>query len=356
MTTAPERRCEPGCLPFSSTATGTSPSRSRVSGRSSSSWPSRIAQASPPGPPPTIRMPTSIRSSARVGRRGDRLGGRERRRVVGRADAAHVTPCAPAGARSASARSACRSPTTPRSANSKIGAFGSLLIATIVPELCMPTLCWIAPEMPQRDVELRRDGLAGLADLGRVRVPARVDDRARRGDRAAERRRELLDQREVLRARRARGRRRRSRPRPRSTGRSTPPVRLLDQLGRERVLLQLHANVLDRRRPPAARPGRTRRRGSAPSRGVVVQPTSTTTVSPSADCLPTSSPPSLDDVGEVPVEARRRGARRARRRCRRRAPTARRGRSRSPSRATSCAIASTRGCGSGAASLASSTT
>ena len=41
------------------------------------------------------------------------------------------------------------SPTTPRSANSKIGAFASLLIATITPELCIPTLCWIAPEMPQ---------------------------------------------------------------------------------------------------------------------------------------------------------------------------------------------------------------
>src|SRR4051794_21769003 len=43
----------------------------------------------------------------------------------------------------------CRSPTTPKSANSKIGAFASLLIATIVPEPCMPTLCWIAPEMPR---------------------------------------------------------------------------------------------------------------------------------------------------------------------------------------------------------------
>ncbi len=43
---------------------------------------------------------------------------------------------------------ACRSPTTDRSAYSKIGAFGSLLIATTVPELCIPTLCWIAPEIP----------------------------------------------------------------------------------------------------------------------------------------------------------------------------------------------------------------
>ena len=42
----------------------------------------------------------------------------------------------------------CTSPTTPRSENSKMGAFGSLLIATMTPELCMPTLCWIAPEMP----------------------------------------------------------------------------------------------------------------------------------------------------------------------------------------------------------------
>src|SRR5579862_588366 len=43
---------------------------------------------------------------------------------------------------------ACRSPTTPRSAYSKIGAWGSLLIATITPEPCIPTLCWIAPLIP----------------------------------------------------------------------------------------------------------------------------------------------------------------------------------------------------------------
>jgi len=41
-----------------------------------------------------------------------------------------------------------RSPTMPRSLNSKIGAFASLLIATMFSEDCMPTLCWIAPEMP----------------------------------------------------------------------------------------------------------------------------------------------------------------------------------------------------------------
>ena len=42
----------------------------------------------------------------------------------------------------------CTSPTTARSLNSKIGACGSLLIATIVFELCIPTLCCTAPEIP----------------------------------------------------------------------------------------------------------------------------------------------------------------------------------------------------------------
>lgn len=42
-----------------------------------------------------------------------------------------------------------RSPTTPKSAMSKIGASASLFTATIVFEVCMPALCWIAPEMPR---------------------------------------------------------------------------------------------------------------------------------------------------------------------------------------------------------------
>src|SRR5581483_7887477 len=81
----------------------------------------------------------------RIGRRADRLLRRPRRREVGRPDAHDFR------ARTSSVSFgtiACRSPTTPRSANSKIGAFGSLLIATIVFDPCMPTLCWIAPEMP----------------------------------------------------------------------------------------------------------------------------------------------------------------------------------------------------------------
>ena len=51
-----------------------------------------------------------------------------------------------------------------------------------------------------REIQLRRDGLARLADLRGVRVPAGVDDRAGRCDRrvAAERARQFLGELEVL--------------------------------------------------------------------------------------------------------------------------------------------------------------
>src|SRR6266542_3219562 len=39
-----------------------------------------------------------------------------------------------------------RSPTTPTTAQSQIGAFGSLLSARMFSELCIPTLCWREPE------------------------------------------------------------------------------------------------------------------------------------------------------------------------------------------------------------------
>ncbi len=146
LTTAPESRCEPGCLPFSSTATGTSPSRSAVAGSSSTSWPRRIAQASPAGPAPTTRIPTSI-GSASPGTASASCGSN------GGGNLAGIEPISsPFLARTSSVSFGttwCRSPTTPRSLNSKMGAFASLLIATITFELCMPTLCWIAPEIPQ---------------------------------------------------------------------------------------------------------------------------------------------------------------------------------------------------------------
>src|SRR3954447_8581494 len=81
----------------------------------------------------------------RVRRRRDVVPRVERRRIVG-------GPHEPLRALTSSVSfgtTSCTSPTTPRSENSKIGAFESLLIATITPADCIPTLCWIAPEMPQ---------------------------------------------------------------------------------------------------------------------------------------------------------------------------------------------------------------
>ena len=83
----------------------------------------------------------------RIGRLADELARAERRRVVGRANRRHDPRCCFTSSVSFGTIS-WRSPTTPRSLNSKIGAFASLLMATIVFELCMPTLCWIAPLMP----------------------------------------------------------------------------------------------------------------------------------------------------------------------------------------------------------------
>src|SRR5450755_3726796 len=51
-----------------------------------------------------------------------------------------------------------------------------------------------------RDVERRRDALAGLTDLMSMRDPTGVDRRARRPDRAAERSRQLFDDVKMLRA------------------------------------------------------------------------------------------------------------------------------------------------------------
>src|SRR3954466_9180520 len=60
---APDSRCEPVVLPFSISATGTSPSCSVSFSSVSSSCISRIAQASPAGPPPTLATPPPQGSS-----------------------------------------------------------------------------------------------------------------------------------------------------------------------------------------------------------------------------------------------------------------------------------------------------
>src|SRR5690606_39125795 len=91
-------------------------------------------------------------------------GGRDRRLAGGRPGLAAGNPRqAPAQRTRAGGHAYCffclrvsiscgttvnRSPTTPKSAISKIGASGSLLIATIVLAVCIPARCWIAPEIP----------------------------------------------------------------------------------------------------------------------------------------------------------------------------------------------------------------
>ena len=81
-----------------------------------------------------------------VRRGADRVGRAEGRREVARPR--HERYARPRTSSVSLGTIWCRSPTTPRSQKSKIGAFASLLIATIVPDPCMPTLCWIAPEIP----------------------------------------------------------------------------------------------------------------------------------------------------------------------------------------------------------------
>ena len=113
------------------------------------------AQARPAVPPPTIATPTSMRSSsASVGGPmnsfaestggGNWLGAT--RPLLW--DTLAQPPFLAFTASVSLGTILLRSPTIPRSENSKIGAFASLLIATMFSEDCIPTLCWIAPEMP----------------------------------------------------------------------------------------------------------------------------------------------------------------------------------------------------------------
>ena len=81
LTTAPESRCEPGCLPFSSTATGTSPSRSAVAGSSSTQL-AEADRAGEPGRPGADDEDPDL-DRIGVGRDGERILRLERRREPG---------------------------------------------------------------------------------------------------------------------------------------------------------------------------------------------------------------------------------------------------------------------------------
>ena len=132
----------------------------------------------------------------RVGRRRDEVRGVERRREVARA--AHPTLCAADQFRE------LRDDLVDVADDAEVAEVEDRRVRVLVDGddragALHADLVLDRARDAERDVELRRDGLAGLADLRRVRVPAGVDDRARRADRAAERLRELLRKREVLR-------------------------------------------------------------------------------------------------------------------------------------------------------------
>src|SRR4051794_1728585 len=202
---APDRLCAPHALPFSTTATGTSPRRSSSSGSSARRWSSRFAHASPAGPPPTIATPTSMRSSSSS---SSRLTNSRCESTGGRGAAGVTRPFDDAAIRSGAlprlhGLGELRDDLVEVADDAEVRELEDRGVAVLVDghdvlRRLHPDLVLDRAGDPGREVELRRDGLARLADLRGVRIPAGVDDRARGSDRAAERAGELLERLEAL--------------------------------------------------------------------------------------------------------------------------------------------------------------
>src|SRR3954453_1396839 len=186
--TAPERLRPPQVFAFSMIATGTSPRRSIVSGSSPSSCSSRLAVASPAVPPPTMATPTSMRSSSES---SSRLTNSPTESTGGGNSLGATAPL----------RDAMRSAALLRLDG--LGELGQDLVQVAHDAQVRELEDRSVRVLVDRDdvlrglhadlvldragdaggqVELRRDGLAGLADLGGVGVPAGVDHGARGGD------------------------------------------------------------------------------------------------------------------------------------------------------------------------------
>src|SRR4051794_38132653 len=202
--TAPDSWCAPATLPFSMTATGTSPRRSVRSGSSSSSCSSRIAHARPAWPPPTIATPTSMRSSSgSVGgpmnsSAGSTGGGYWLGATSRPLDDTALAPLAGLHGLGELGHDLVEVADDAEVGELEDRRVGVLVDRHDVLGALHADLVLDRARDAGRQVELRRDRLAGLADLRRVRIPARVDDRARRGDRAAERLGQRLAELEAL--------------------------------------------------------------------------------------------------------------------------------------------------------------
>src|SRR3954447_15001808 len=211
--TAPDRLCPPQVFAFSMTATGTSPRRSMRSPPPAAPWPRscgrRLAVASPAVPPPTIATPTSIRSSSAS---SSRLMNSRRESTGGGKSIGATLPFAPpwlpvlamsAALPGLHRRGELREDLVQVADDAEVGELedrgvGVLVDRDDVLRGLHADLVLDRAGDPGREVELRRDGLAGLADLGGVGVPAGVEDGARGRYGAAERARELLGELEAL--------------------------------------------------------------------------------------------------------------------------------------------------------------
>src|SRR3954447_6324112 len=202
--TAPERLCAPQTLPFSRIATGTSPSDSSSSGSSARSCRRRLAVARPAVPPPTIATPTSIRSSSAS---SSRLTTSLRLSPGGGSSAGAWCPLLPAIALAAllglHGLGQLGQDLVEVADDPEVGELEDRSVRVLVDRddvlrVLHADLVLDRAGDPRGQVQLRRDGLARLADLRRVGVPAGVDDRAGRRHGAAQGGGELLAELEAL--------------------------------------------------------------------------------------------------------------------------------------------------------------
>src|SRR3954453_14583623 len=196
---APDSRCEPVVLPFSISATGTSPSCSVSFSSVSRSCISRIAQASPAGPPPTIATPTSMRSSSgSVGGPTYSFDG-----STGGGNAIGATAIFWLSLLGLNGVGQLGQDLVQVAHDAEVGELEDRRVLVLVDRddvlgRLHAHLVLDRAGDARREVQLRRDGLARLADLSRVRVPAGVDHGARGGPRPAERLGERLAEVEAL--------------------------------------------------------------------------------------------------------------------------------------------------------------
>src|SRR3954467_8699356 len=158
------------------TATRTSPRRSIVSGSSASSCSSRLAVASPAVPPPTMATPTSIRSSSASSSRlmNSSTG------LTGGGNSLGATAIRSAALLRLDGLGELGQDLVQVAHDAEVGELEDRSVRVLVDR--DDVLRGLHADLvldrsgdAGGQVELRRDGLAGLADLGGVGVPAGVD-------------------------------------------------------------------------------------------------------------------------------------------------------------------------------------